>query len=60
MLIEDFSFTVIEEEGQFVVVEREEGEAGFRVAELFRIRTELLFRLYSVCCTLNYLIGLYV
>ena len=28
MLIEDFSLTVIEEESQFVVVEREEGEAG--------------------------------
>lgn len=34
MLVEDFSFTVIEEEGQFVVVEREESETSFRAAEL--------------------------
>ena len=34
MLIEDFSFTVIEEEGQFVVVEREESETSFRTTEL--------------------------
>ena len=34
MLIEDFPLTVIEEEGQFVVVEREESETSFRAAEL--------------------------